>query len=425
MFSPKLNVRGIRCYSVNASEVVSFGKNKKSLPTIQWNAMKKRYPSHLIFFRFGAFYELLGNDAVVASDVLNIRLNSLRRAGFPYHSIQNFVPKLIHSGHKIAVIEETNIVRRKRSKFRMRECIGLLSPSTYHLFINNDEDDGEDIHNYNPFIVSITNQANEYCSSSFYDLSRFKELNKNPTECKWTKEQLFGLCIMHMNISKIEISHSSTNNLIHDLSRINPSEILLCARTAHDIPDIVSKLRELFHVTVSDQVIQQQREDNNEFDDASLYADCDVVETLNWSYHLRGCSHESEDVINNNIKNIINSNCDQFSSKLQLSATCLLMLYLKECKVNIGREFVNALQKYENKDILFMDASTRRALEITHSLYDHNHVNSLINNLNKTNTLMGKRLLKQRLSSPITNIGEIEKRVKCNIYMCVAPALVI
>ena len=394
-------------------------KSLKGKPTQQWNLIKQRYPSHLIFFRFGAFYELLNKDAIIAGGILNIRVNKLGRAGFPYHSIQNFVPKLINSGHKIAVVEETKIVRthKPKSQFRDREVIALLSPSNYHLFINNNDeyDDNQIINNsYNPCIVSITNQENKYLSSPLFDSSKFRKLNKNPeqNDIDFTQkgEAYFGLCIMDTNVGKIEISHSTKSNLIHDLSRINPSEILLCSTTASQMLDIVNKMKELYNVTLSDEVINDA--DDDEDNKAALSVEYDeIVEHVNWNHNLRVCCDDTNNV-QNNIRKIMDSYCDKFSSKLQLSATLLLMLYLKECKVRVGTEFVHSLKKYDNKDIVFMDSSTRRALEITHSLYDNNHFKSLIHCLDKTNTAMGRRLLKQRLSSPITDVVEIEKRVK-------------
>ena len=70
-----------RCFDSRGAVVKGRGFKK---PLEQWSAIAARYPCHLIFFRFGAFYELLKDHAVIASQILNIRVNRLGRAGFPY-----------------------------------------------------------------------------------------------------------------------------------------------------------------------------------------------------------------------------------------------------------------------------------------------------------------------------------------------------
>merc|ERR1719419_1447868 len=58
-----------------------------------------------------------------------------------------------------------------------------------------------------------------------------------------------------------------------------------------------------------------------------------------------------------------------------------------------------------------MDHSTRKALEISHSLHDHNHLKSLMHSVNVCCTPSGRRLLRQRLNAPTTDIPEIERRL--------------
>ena len=72
----------------------------------QYNDIKSKYPDAILLFRVGDFYETFGDDAVVASKVLGIVLtkrgagstSETELAGFPHHSIGNYLPKLVKSG---------------------------------------------------------------------------------------------------------------------------------------------------------------------------------------------------------------------------------------------------------------------------------------------------------------------------------------
>ncbi|XMD33066.1 MAG: DNA mismatch repair protein MutS [Candidatus Karelsulcia muelleri] len=81
----------------------------------QYFDIRKKYPDDtLILFRVGDFYEMFGNDAIKCSKILNIVLtkrnnknnSSIELAGFPYHSIDNYLPKLIKSGFRVAICDQ-------------------------------------------------------------------------------------------------------------------------------------------------------------------------------------------------------------------------------------------------------------------------------------------------------------------------------
>ncbi|MCX8080972.1 MAG: DNA mismatch repair protein MutS [Bacteroidia bacterium] len=80
----------------------------------QYNSMKAKYPDAILLFRVGDFYETFGEDAVKASSILGIVLtkrsngaaSEVELAGFPYHSLENYLPKLVRAGHRVAVCEQ-------------------------------------------------------------------------------------------------------------------------------------------------------------------------------------------------------------------------------------------------------------------------------------------------------------------------------
>ena len=76
----------------------------------QYNAFKAKYPDAMLLFRVGDFYETYGSDAVKASEVLGIVLTKrsngaaadMAMAGFPYHALDTYLPKLVRAGLKMA-----------------------------------------------------------------------------------------------------------------------------------------------------------------------------------------------------------------------------------------------------------------------------------------------------------------------------------
>ena len=88
---------------------------KKETPLMQqYNRVKTDYPDALLLFRVGDFYETFGEDAIKAAEVLDIVLtkrgngsaSEIELAGFPHHALDNYLPKLVRSGHRVAVCDQ-------------------------------------------------------------------------------------------------------------------------------------------------------------------------------------------------------------------------------------------------------------------------------------------------------------------------------
>ncbi len=93
----------------------------------QFNGIKAKYPDALLLFRVGDFYETFGSDAVKAANILGIVLTKrangyashIELAGFPYHSLDTYLPKLVRAGQRVAICDQLedpkltkNIVKR-------------------------------------------------------------------------------------------------------------------------------------------------------------------------------------------------------------------------------------------------------------------------------------------------------------------------
>ena len=92
-----------------------MAKSSEETPLMkQYNAIKVKHPGALLLFRVGDFYETFGADAEKASKILGITLtkrgsgsaSETALAGFPYHSLDNYLPKLVKAGQRVAVCDQ-------------------------------------------------------------------------------------------------------------------------------------------------------------------------------------------------------------------------------------------------------------------------------------------------------------------------------
>lgn len=79
----------------------------------QYNQIKAKYPGALLLFRVGDFYETFGEDAIRASKILGIVLTRRNNggaqeelAGFPHHSLDTYLPKLVRAGERVAICDQ-------------------------------------------------------------------------------------------------------------------------------------------------------------------------------------------------------------------------------------------------------------------------------------------------------------------------------
>ena len=87
---------------------------KKETPLMkQYNTIKVKYPDAILLFRVGDFYETFGQDAIKTAQILGITLtkrnngsDNLELAGFPHHSIDSYLPKLVRAGLRVAICDQ-------------------------------------------------------------------------------------------------------------------------------------------------------------------------------------------------------------------------------------------------------------------------------------------------------------------------------
>lgn len=135
----------------------------------QYRRIKKRYPDVLLFFRLGDFYELFQDDAYIASKELQIALtsrevsknNRIPMAGIPYHAVENYIPKLLEKGYKIAICEQLEDPKLAKGLVK-RDVIKIITPGTN--FISLDAES-------NNYIACVVRDEKAGFGLSFIDLS--------------------------------------------------------------------------------------------------------------------------------------------------------------------------------------------------------------------------------------------------------------
>ena len=112
-------------------------KNNSTPVMKQYWEAKSKYPGVIMLFRMGDFYETFDDDAKITSKILNIALtkrsngaaSTVPLAGFPYHSLEQHLYKLLNSGHKVALCEQVEDPKLSKGIVK-REVVEVLSPGT-------------------------------------------------------------------------------------------------------------------------------------------------------------------------------------------------------------------------------------------------------------------------------------------------------
>lgn len=135
----------------------------------QYVQVKTKYPDAILLFRVGDFYETFGEDAVKASRALGITLtsrnnggNDIELAGFPYHSMDVYLPRLVRAGYRVAICEQME--KPVPGKVVRRAVTQVVTPGVT-------TDDALLDHNTNNFLATLAYGKNEQFGAAFLDIS--------------------------------------------------------------------------------------------------------------------------------------------------------------------------------------------------------------------------------------------------------------
>jgi DNA mismatch repair protein MutS len=149
-------------------------KNSTGTPVVtplmsQYNQAKAQYPDAILLFRVGDFYETFGEDAVKASRALGITLTSrnnggadVELAGFPYHAMDMYLPRLVRAGYRVAICEQME--KPVPGKVVRRSVTEVVTPGVT-------TDDALLEHNRNNFLATLAYGKNDRHGVAFLDIS--------------------------------------------------------------------------------------------------------------------------------------------------------------------------------------------------------------------------------------------------------------
>ncbi len=323
----------------------------------QYLALKEQHTDMLLFYRMGDFYELFHDDALIASEILDITLThrgknqgeSIPMCGVPFHSYEPYLAKLIKAGCKVAICEQTETPDEAKARAKRegkpaskslvnREVVRIVTQGTLT------EDHLLDARSAN--FLAVLCQTNQETAISWLELS--------------TGE---------FYVQTIEKSHVSAI-----LESITPKELLI-SDAFKDLPDEIA----------SHPFISLTRQSD------SLFHSDNALKRLMHYFKLK-----SPAALGN-------------LNRAETTACGVLLDYVERTQVG-NAPYIRQPEIQQNNGSLQIDAATRRSLELTQTM-DGQRKGALLACIDRTITGAGARFLQHCLSSPLTDLPQIEARL--------------
>ncbi len=320
----------------------------------QYLKIKEEYKDSLLFYRMGDFYELFFEDAVIASQSLNITLTKrgktdnvdIPMCGVPVRSYDVYLSRLIKAGHKVAICEqiESPAEAKKRGPKSVvkREVVRLVTPGT----ITEDE--------------LLDGKSNNYLASVY-------SLKKN---------DVMGVSWLDISTGAFYTKVDTIHNLYAELIRINPSEIL--------INESFIQKEDLYEIFA---------EYNNKL---SVFPDV----RFGLNTNKEKISDFFELSSSENISNYANEEISTIGTLIDYVQTTQ-----KVTSINLNMPI-----KIGDTNFLQIDGATRKSLEMVSTLKGAKK-GSLLSVIDYTITNAGGRTLHEFLSNPLNNLGQINQRL--------------
>lgn len=320
----------------------------------QYFEVKKKYKNHILFYRLGDFYEMFFDDAITASRELELTLTGRdcgleERApmcGVPHHACDIYIKKLIDKGFMVAICEQTMDPAQCKG-IVPREVIRVVTPGTL-------------------IESSMLDETSNNYICSFY-----------------MQDKQSALCFADISTGEVHLFEFSgkqmTNEAINELSRFEPSEVLINDAFLSD-KELSKFIREKLKTSVQ------------------------LLEEMEFSV-----KYHTEDVLKQFSVNSLES-LGLDPEKVSAKAVCGLFAYIHETqKALVGR--FSKITRHDVDPVMTIGFTARRNLELTETLRTKEKKGSLLWVIDSTRTSMGKRMLKSWLEQPLINPARILNRL--------------
>ena len=340
----------------------------------QYLEIKAANPDSLLWYRMGDFYELFFEDAVAASQALSIVLTKrgkhqgvdIPMCGVPIHRADEYLQRLIRAGFRVAVceqIEDPAEARKRGAKAVVkRDVVRLVTPGTL-----TEE-------------ALLDAKARNYLTAVF--------AGAVPQGHRLSQDVRVGLASIDISTGECEIGEISGADLAGELVRLSPGEVI-----------------------AADSLLADN--DFNSWIDISGAKATPVP-----APYFDSASGERDLKARLGVKEL--GGFGEFS-RTELAATGALLKYID--LTQMGRKpRLRAPRKSGTGAVLTIDAASRTSLELIKST-SGDRATSLLAAIDRTVTAPGARELQARLSSPLANPAEIERRLDAVAYLVDAPRL--
>lgn len=324
----------------------------------QYRKIKERYPDTVLLFRMGDFFETFEDDAITASKVLGITLtkrsngaaSEVPLAGFPHHALDNYLPKLVKAGYRVAVCEQMEDPKYAKGIVK-RDVVEVVTPG-----------------------ANFSEKLLDHKSNNFL-------------AAVYIKDDVCGFSFCDVSTGEYAASEIHLKNLAEQIDIINPSEILIPKRE-----------KEKIYKALGYDPEASFSEQKNKF----FFTKID-----DWVFNI----DYSREVLTNHFgtQSLKGFGIDDLREGL-IAAGCV-MNYLNETQKN-NLPHVKKIYLYDFADYIILDPSTKRNLEITSSISEGGREGTLISILDRTETAMGGRLMKKWISRPLKNSEQIKRRLE-------------
>jgi len=343
-------------------------KDSRQTPMMQqFYRIKQEHPDKILFYRMGDFYEMFGDDAVKAAEVLQIQLTSRNKnkddsvplCGIPVHAYEQYLNKLTRAGFKVAVCEQTEDPAAAKGLVK-REVVRIVTPGT--VIAPDLLEAGQ-----NSFLCSI--------SANF----RAKQL---------------GIAFCDLTTGEFEIDELDTRTgcggLMEMLHQYRPREILM--------PCPVNESETRFNDEITQQVRQlyglAAGSPHFEYLEIYQYEYSKNIKQLKDHFAVESLSGFGVDGLEN-----------------ALCAAGAVLTYLKDTQKD-ALFHINSIRRVPHEDRMLLDESTVRNLELLETAGGGSRKHTLIHLLDNCRTAMGSRRLRRWMLSPLKRLEMIEKRLE-------------
>ena len=313
----------------------------------QYFTIKREYPDCILLFRLGDFYEMFYDDAVTASQALELVLTGKdcgggERApmcGVPYHAVESYISKLITKGYRVAVCEQLEDPAQSKGIVK-RDVVRVVTPGTV---------------TEGAFLAA---DKNNYICSLYYENGRY------------------GAAYADISTGALYATDLPTEDiksaLLSSLTSYAPSEIITDGSLDEEV---LAYLKDRFGTLITQVDKSEFDYDKAEKEIASLTADEDDAE----------------------------------HGPLCLRAVGALIAYLRRTQKDTVA-YLRHIHFYSDTKYLSMDAFTKRSLELTESIANRDKRGSLLGAIDSTGSAPGARLLRKWVLNPLLDVEAISAR---------------